>query len=77
MKKLTNWQKEKKEFEKKRKIVIKELEKIEKKFGDECFRSAINRKLTVDRQKRKRIAEINKAEKELKQLKKGKPVSDY
>ena len=63
--------KEKKIFEKQRNIVIKVLEKIEKKFGSKMFRSAVNRKLMIDRETQKRNVAIARMEKELEKLKKG------
>jgi len=71
MVKLTQIQKKKKEFEKKRNQAIKDLEKIEKKHGHKIFRSACNRKLTIDREKKKRLEKIKKMEKELSKLRKG------
>jgi len=69
--KLSESQKKKIKFEKDRKNVIKELEKIEKKVGKELFRSACNRKLKIDRQKAITQREIKQKEAELERLKKG------
>ena len=66
--------KEKIEFDKQRKLVIKELEKVEKKVGTLLFRSAVSRKMRIDTQKRQREKEINQLQKELQQLQKGKPI---
>lgn len=72
--KITPQQKEKKEFEKQRNIVIKELVKLEKKYGSEMFKSACNRKLTIDRELKRRQKDIKKLENELSSLKDGKLV---
>jgi hypothetical protein len=66
-----------KEFEKKRAEVIVRLTKLEIEVGSALFRSACNRKLIVDRQKAQREAEIRKMERELTQLKSGKPLPQY
>ena len=73
----TTHQKEKEKFEKDRNVVIKELQKVEKRFGSELFKSACNRKLTVDRQKSQTEKDIKEREEELEQLKKGQPLSQY
>lgn len=65
------------EDEKKRSECIIELNKLEKKYGTLLFRRACNRKLTIDRQTLQRQREIKRAEKELEQLKGGKPLPQY
>ena len=64
-------------FEQKRSLCIVELNKLEKKFSSQIFRSACNRKLTIDRQTIQRQAQIRKTERELEQLKSGKPLPQY
>ena len=54
-----------------------ELNKLEKKYGFILFRRACNRKLIIDRQIIQRQKDIKKAEKELEQLKSGKPLPQY
>lgn len=56
---------------------IKELKKIENKYGSDIFRRACNRMIIINRQKKQREAEIQKAEKELIKLKQGKPITTY
>lgn len=66
-----------KEEEKVKKKCINELNKIEIKFGTNIFKSACNRKLTVDRQRKTTEKEIKEAEKKLERLKSGKPLPTY
>lgn len=73
--KLTEHKKARKEFEKSRKIIIKDLQKLEKKYGNSLFRSACHRILTVDSQRKQVEKEIKKRERELDQLKTGKPLT--
>lgn len=61
-----------KELEKARKPIIKELNKLEKKFGAEIFRSACVRKIAIDRATKKAQDTIQSKLKEIEQLKKGK-----
>jgi benzoyl-CoA reductase/2-hydroxyglutaryl-CoA dehydratase subunit BcrC/BadD/HgdB len=70
--KLTPQQKMKNDFEKERKKVIKQLDTLEKKCGSKLFRSACNRKLTVDKLKESAQKSIKEKEAELERLKKGK-----
>ena len=65
------------EFEKERKKCISDLNKLEKRYDKKVFRSACNRKLTIDRQFENAHKEIKEREKELEQLKKGKPLPVY
>ena len=64
-----------KEYDDKRNEVITELNKLEQKFGGKVFRSACIRKMKIDSQRVKREVQIRQMEKELAQLKSGKPVS--
>ena len=66
-----------KDFEKQRKKCISDLNKLEKRYDSQVFRSACNRKLTIDRQFAQRQKTIKQTEKELEQLKKGKPLPQY
>ena len=66
-----------KDFEKQRKKCISDLNKLEKHYDTQVFRSACNRKLTIDRQFAQKQKIIEQTEKELKQLKKGKPLPQY
>ena len=65
------------QFNKKRDLVIEELNLLQKKYGEKLFKSACNRKITVDQQKNKLEKEIKQKEEELIQLKKGIPLSQY
>jgi len=73
--KITPIEREKREYEKQRTKAIKELCRIEQKYGSDLFRSACNRKLTIDRQKRQQEQELKKAQENLEQLKTGKPLN--
>lgn len=61
----------------KRKECILELNKIEEIFGEQVFRSACNRKITIDKQKKQREDLIKKTKYELEQLEKGRVISPY
>lgn len=63
---------ERKEWDKKRKVVINELKRIEKKYGPELLKKSMLFKLDVDRQKSKAEAEIVRLEGELEALRRGK-----
>ena len=63
-----------KEFDKQRKYLMKEFDKLGKRFSEIVYTSALNKKLTLIRQLKLRQREISKLESELQSLKKGKVV---
>jgi hypothetical protein len=66
-----------KEEEQERKNCICELNKLERKYNTRIFKAACYRKLIIDKQVTQRQKAIQKAEKELSQLKTGKPLPQY
>jgi hypothetical protein len=65
---------QRREWRKKQKLVIKDLNKLERKYGTPLLKSSISRKLMEDRETEKRIKDIARMEEELRELKKGKFV---
>jgi hypothetical protein len=63
---------ERKEWMKKRKIVVDDLKKLEKKYGAVLLKDSMIFKIEIDRQRSKTESEIARLEGELKQLKRGK-----
>jgi len=62
------------QFVKDRERVMRDLGKLEDKWGTFLFRSAMRRKMALDTARQKREVAILKMERELEQLKKGKLV---
>ena len=66
---------ERKEWTKKRKVVVNDLKKLEKKYGPVLLKDAMIFKIEIDRQRSKTEVEIARLGVELQQLKRGMRLS--